>query len=141
MDSGVIVMPARTSVFVAMDYYQRGLPLFVPSKAWSENFAAKCSSERPSNEALDLAQQLGGADSRNRPANIDTDTDTQEWHSWPHVIIFENWDDLLTKLDHADLWAIHDMMIKTLAAQRLDTVEKWRRVFNGARSFSRGKLV
>lgn len=128
--SGVIVIPARTSVFIAMDYYQRGVPLFVPSKRWTENFVAKCGLD----EAVRPEQQLGKTDSRNWRANIDT----KEWLSWPHVIVFEDWDDLLEKLDHVDTWAIHDMMTTALAAQRLAIVETWRGIFDGARSFSRG---
>ncbi|ELR18517.1 uncharacterized protein ACA1_045600 [Acanthamoeba castellanii str. Neff] len=144
---GVVVIPYQCSIMSIFEYYRMGIPMIVPSldllTSWHMDW--RCVRERTWDGAIhhrylgasryprhSEAESLADWD----PNNELNATVVRQWLSfsdfyhWPHVILFDSWEDLAQKLDAADFHEISRGMLDYSDKLRRQLENKWKSVMD-----------
>ena len=146
----IVFLPYQVSIMSFFEYYRMGIPLFVPSKdlllEWDDKYDVV--SERiyghvereydARSRAYRMQARADGAgkkkDERDRLPNPNVKTNFKHWihlcdfYVFPHVQYFSSWEDLVGKLQKANMQGISKAMLRYSDEQRPILVEKWRDV-------------
>jgi hypothetical protein len=140
----VMHLPYQVSVMSFFEHYRMGIPILCPSlsflvklqqkmlflseKGWSFNRPTIVKKHEESKQEFD--------------PNEDTEYSAlkvwlgySDFYAFPHVILFDSWEDAAEKLNSADLHDISKKMKEYVLALEQQIVLKWDAVFQKARSY------
>jgi hypothetical protein len=142
----VLHLPYQASIMSFFEHYRMGIPVIAPSLSlltrWHMDMHMV--GERSWDMAFYHRVSDGSALPRHPAAsapydpNDDTDPAAVAWwlqwsdyYTFPHVILFDSWQELLDKLNSADLVAVSAAMHAHSATQEAELAHTWRRIFAG----------
>jgi len=149
----IVFLPYQVSIMSFFEYYRMGIPLFVPSKdlllEWDDKYDVV-------NERIyghlrrddgHIRREDGGGtlskgaevhDDRGRLPDPNIKANFKHWihlcdfYVFPHVQYFDSWEDLVGKLQNADMQGISKAMLRYSDDQRPNLVAEWRKVLRRA---------
>lgn len=141
---GIIIIPYNCSTMSIFEYYTSGIPIFCPSKEFMKELYKSHGdfvlNELTWNKTFKLKPgSIIDCDCQNDPNmynNFDimnkwidySDFYNEEWT--PHIIYFDNFEDLFSKLENTDLVDVHDK-IKSFNKLRKEMIyNKWSEKLN-----------
>jgi hypothetical protein len=139
----VLHLPYQASIMSFFEHYRMGIPILAPSLGlltrWHMDM--RMVGERSWDMAFYHRVSNGSVLPRHPTAiapydpNDDTDPASVAWwlqwsdyYTFPHVILFDSWQDLLDKLNGVDLAAVSAAMHAYSAAQEAELALTWRRI-------------
>jgi len=141
----IVLIPYQVSTMSFFEYYRMGIPLFAPSPdlltMWQQKL--KVMSEISWNcvygRCQDASQIEGHTNSthgKKDPNNVNNNfrywIQFADFYQWPHVTLFDDWNDLLHKLHAADLNGIHDKMMEYSKQQKQSLKREWDEILDKA---------
>ncbi len=144
--AAILHIPYQVSVMSFFEHYRMGVPILAPSLAllteW--HMAYGMVSERTWDTVLANAPAGGSVLPRHPDADEPFDPNDEHsaeavrwWLQWadfyvfPHVILFDSWEDAAAKLAAADLAAVSRAMLSFSAVQEVAVREQWAALLRG----------
>lgn len=138
-----IVYPApyQLSTMSAMEQYRMGLPLLFPTVRFAVELDRKYGvcEQRTWWRVLHGTRSAGSVLGRHADydgTRFDPNDEMSEeamqawfafadWYQWPHVILFDSWDDLVLKLETTDFASVSERMLAHNSNERVQLLEQW----------------
>jgi hypothetical protein len=142
----ILHLPYQVSIMSFFEHYRAGVPILAPSLQLLTQWHMETLfvSERTWDTVLYSAPAAGSALPRHAEADepFDPNDETSReavawWLQWadyyvfPHVILFDSWEDLARKLQGADLAAVSRAMLAHARAQEAELAQLWAGVLRG----------
>ena len=140
----VMHLPYQVSVMSFFEHYRMGIPILCPSlsflvklqqkmlflseKGWSFNRPSLVKKHEESNQKYDPNEDADYA-------SLTTWLGYSDFYTFPHVILFDSWEDAVEKLQRADLHDISSKMRDYALALEQQVVLQWDSVFQKTRLF------
>jgi hypothetical protein len=136
----VILIPYQVSTMFFFELYRTSTPIFAPSvkllAKWSLRYDIMWervygTPKRHIGEGMTNMSVIG---------NPNTNDELEFWlakcdfYVFPHIVTFDSWEDLMVKLDAANLRDISSKMSEFNEQQRVDLQEKWRTILDVAKT-------
>ena len=132
----LVLIPYQVSTMGVFAFYRLNIPIFAPSLKllleWQRDHDIMW--ERIYGWPEPLVTPPVGVPSPNSesPEAVRYWLGLCDWYHWPHVVLFDSWDDLMSKLLRTDLVAVSASMKHHNKLQRVRLVETMRGVFKRA---------
>jgi len=136
----IVVIPYQVSTMNLFEMYRVGIPLFFPSlrllSAWYADH--KIMWERQYGQPERLDDLIGSKTTWPDPNDASVESfefwvKWADWYTWPHIQLFDSWDDLATRLNtmhKADFNDISHNMMKESMRIKTELISNWTQVFN-----------
>jgi len=133
----IVLIPYQVSVMSIFEYYRMGIPLFAPSPdlmtKWQQKY--KVMSEITWNCVYGRCQDKSQIPGHPKSPHGDKDPNDlnnfrywiqfADFYQWPHIVLFDDWEDLFEKLAGADLNDIHNKMMEYNVHQKQVLQRDW----------------
>lgn len=140
----IVLIPYQVSIMSITEYYRMGIPLFSPSPElltkWQEK--ATVVSEVSWNCVYGRCQDKSSIPGHVNSPHGDKDPNDlknfeywiqfADFYQWPHIVLFDSWEDLFRKLVTADLNDIHEKMMAYNAKQEQVLRRQWLDILDSA---------
>ena len=132
----MVLIPYQVSTMFFFELYRMNLPLFVPSlkllSTWAREHGVMW--ER----VYGTPERQPHTESDAEPGNPNTNASLEYWlghadfYVFPHVQLFDSWDDLLRQLATTSLREVSERMRAHNAEQRREQLDTWREILTTA---------
>ena len=131
----VVIIPYQVSTPNMFELYRLNVPLFAPSldlliKWHTEHQILR---ERIYGQPQPFRTSTTPSPNSDSPASLRHWLSLCDWYKWPHVVLFESWSDLMSKLAKTNLASVSEAMSRHNDAQRKELVSTWEKVLLKAR--------
>ena len=146
----IVYFPYSVMSYRLVEFYTMGIPLFMPSMKFFRELhrfgpdRSSLSSRYCKNLKLDEVMTPHPSSIHMYSPNTDTDPESEYYwlqlsdFYWPHITHFDNYTDLVHKLEVADFATIHDNMLKEVEKKEKFVSQNWCKVIKRIES---GKQV
>lgn len=129
----VVVFPYAVMTYSIVEFYALKIPIFVPStKMWTalEDRSIRYTSYCGNVSDISPFNQTTHKFSPNEEQHDSFDywMKYADFYQWPHVIVFDSWEDLITKLNTLDLHKISAAMERFNYVKEADLLDQWCKV-------------
>ena len=137
----VIVFPYQSSTMMLTELYRANVPMLAPSKAFLQQWDIDYQYlfERIYGHPFVVPDTRDHSDGhRDRPDPNSREPDSLDhWislfdvYSWPHVLLFDSWDELARLLLSTNFRRVHELMAEHNAGEEKRIVQLWRKAIGG----------
>ena len=137
----VIVFPYQSSTMMLTELYRANVPMLAPSKHFLQQWDLDYSFlfERVYGHPYILPETRDHSNAHTErpdpnskdPAALDHWISLFDIYSWPHVLLFDNWDQLASLMLSTDFRRVHELMAAHNAMEEKRIVQVWREAIGG----------
>ncbi|KAG2388533.1 hypothetical protein C9374_000697 [Naegleria lovaniensis] len=140
----IVLIPYQVSVMSFFEYYRLNIPLFVPSLSLMIKWQLEHNNmwERVYGDPERVVKMDDGIPSpyENSKASLEYWLKYSDYYTFPHIQTFDNFEDLIYKIENSDLKAISDNMKVFNAKQREELKATWTKIKNNILHYSGGSF-
>ena len=141
----IVYMPHSVMSYTLTELYSLTVPLFIPSMKILQTLKPL----GPDRSSLSVYYcKSPGLDEKMKPhpstlhpysPNVEAEVDPEaeyywmqfaDFFHWPHIVHFDDLEDLEAKLDKADFEALHNLMVKEMKRKEGELISNWCKVIN-----------
>jgi hypothetical protein len=130
----VLFIPYQVSVMTFFELYRLGIPIFAPSLSllcsWQANYAIMWERVYGDPPRQDHSWNVSHDPNSESPADACYWIQFSDLYHTPHIILFEDWDDFVEKINRTPLTAVSENMREYSRNLRQNLTSEWRHVFN-----------
>ena len=136
----IVVFPYAVMTYSIIDYFVSNIPLFFPSikllTQWKNVYDRTVDAPFYCGNTFNMTLHPAHSKLSEHPYNPNDDGDEAysywlqyaDYFDWPHVTVFESWQDLIDKLNQVDLNEISQNMKKFNLVKETDLLDNWCKV-------------
>lgn len=139
-----ILLPYQVSFMSFFEFYRMGLPMFIPSVALLAQFHSKYSMlcertwdlvfKKPKSKS-NIDRHPNSSSTLNLDPNNESSMETlmqwlplSDFYQWPHLVVFDSWEDLFEKLLIVNLEEISKNMLKHNEKEEKQIIREWNEI-------------
>ena len=141
----IVYMPHSVMSYTLTELYSLTVPLFIPSMKFLQTLKplgpdrSSLSAYYCKNPGLDEKVKPHPSTLHPYSPNVEAEVDPEaeyywmqfaDFFHWPHIVHFDDLEDLEAKLDKADFEALHNLMVKEMKRKEGELISNWCKVIN-----------